>query len=1000
MYSFLRMAMFIFVSDEIDKTQIDIVMKKITKLLLFLLVALSLPQLAHAQGWTRTYNKMPLGIEPAMRMTRSANNRHVLAGPYAGGYFLMAIDSLGNEIWHQAFATASNATVRSVKTLSTGEIVVFGFIASSGTGLPSYSFMAKHSTGGSQLWFQNMKAFYVSSGGHDMVVLPNDTLLIGGHILDSTATPIEYVLYLEKRDANGDSIDMRTYQDMDTLGDVINVITLTSNNTIVAVGKGSHSSSETFVYGFDLNLNKLWGDTADMGFGSVLIPTSVLATSDGGYLHTGYELITGQPNGLEGNAYLIKTDNVGSKQWIKHYHLAGDISQGQGLAEPTSGKYVVMAMGLLQTQPSTYYSGKPYLVFTDVLGNVLNHKVYKGPSYISVVQMRDIALLDDKGFLMCGSTGEGEVDKNIYLIRTDSLGNTYQSIITGNVFGDDNENCQKDNGEPKLKQWIINATNGTSNFYGVTDGLGNYEITCDTGTYTLKAVLPSAYWVDTLCSDSLTAVVLTTTDTLTKNIPVGKTIDCPAMHVSVDAPFLRRCLPGPAYMVSYCNKGTAESTNTYTEISLDSDLVLDSASVAYISLGNNRYRFDIGTVGITDCGSFIMYIRVDCSVALFGQSHCVEADIFPNTVCTPPSPLWDMARLDLTTDCQSDSLAFLIINNGSNMSVPRAFTIIQDDVMYAHGNFNLNNLQTFTYKVPSNGSTWTFVTEQTPFFPGNKHLVGSVEGCGTNNSGIFSLGYLVQFPQIGPDPSSAGLCLIDRASYDPNDKAVEPKGLGLEGTIDSDQSLNYRIRFQNTGTDTAFLVVVLDTLSDNLDLLSIRNVRSSHPMQMSILPGRILQFVFANILLPDSNVNELASHGYISFDIDLLGNIATGTEITNTAFIYFDQNAAVVTNTTLNTIGELFKTWLTVSDIVNPENRVAFYPNPTQGALNFSVDGFAKGLVEVSVISIQGQQMHNQQFDANMDALQMDLSNLPMGVYLLKVNVDGQSTIHRVVVAH
>lgn len=972
---------------------------KITKLLLALLLAFTLPQMLQGQGWTKTYNKQLQGIEPAMRMTPVANG-HVLAGPTSMGYYLMEIDKLGNETWYQSYTTTNVATVRSVKVLSTGEIVLFGFIANSGVGLPSRSFIAKHTTTGAQLWLKTMKDYYSGAGGHDLLVLPNDTLLIGGHLIDSTSTPIEYVLYLEKRDANGDSIEMRMYQDIDTLGDVINALTLGNNNTIVAIGKGSHSSSETFVHGFDFNLNKLWGDTTNVGFGAVWLPTSVLATSDGGYLHTGYELITGQPNGLQGNAYVVKTNNVGAREWVQHYHLAGDISQGQGLAEPSPGNYVIMAMGLLQTQSSTYYSGKPYLIFTNALGDILKYKVFKGSSYISVVQMRDIDLLDDKGFLMCGSTGEGSVDKDIYLIRTDSLGNTYKSVIVGKAFGDNNENCVKDGGEPELKQWIINATNGTTNFYGVTDGQGNYEITCDTGTYTLKAVLPSAYWVDTLCRDSLIAVVLPNTDTLTKNVPIGKAVDCPAMKVSVDAPFLRRCLPGPAYVVSYCNNGTAVSTNTYTEVTLDSDLVLDSASITYTSLGNNKFRFDLGTVGITDCGSFLMYIRVDCAVAVFAQSHCVEADVFPNTICTPPSPLWDMARLDLTTDCQPDSLSFRIINNGSNMTVPRAFTIIQDDVMYVQGNFQLNSLQLFTYKVPSNGSTWTIVTEQTPFFPGNKHLVGSVEGCGTNNQGMFSLGYLVQYPQIGPDPSSAQLCLIDRAAFDPNDKAVEPKGLGLEGTIDKDQTLNYRIRFQNTGTDTAFLVVILDTLSDNLDLLSIRNVRSSHPMQMSILPGRILQFAFTNILLPDSNVNELASHGYVSFEIDLEDGLTVGTEITNTAFIYFDQNAAVITNTTLNTIGELYKTWLSISDIVNPDNKVAFYPNPTQGVLNFSIDGNLSGLIEVSVISIQGQQILNQHFETATEGLQMDLTNLPMGIYLMKVNVDGKSTIHRVVVAH
>lgn len=988
--------MFIFVSDEIDKTQKDIVMKKITKLLWVLLIAIALPQLVHAQGWTRTLDYLP--TESAQKMTATANG-HVLASATSSSYSLLEVDSLGHELWYKSFSTPFNVSIREILTLSTGEIVLMGIIAN-GSNAPGNIFIAKHTSSGTQLWFKTFYTVYAGSNGYDLLVMPNDTLLLAGHILNTNIVPNEVEAALYKLDSNGDSVLMKVYQDADTLGTELHHIVLGNNNTIVACGKSGIESSNINIFGFDYALDSLWQETTILGAtNEITIPRGFTTTSDGGSITTGYYFITGGANGIEGYAFMFKADATGGFEWNKRFHLVGDISNGEEIIEYTTGKYALLATALFNTGGNTYYSGKPYLVFTDGSGNEEFHKVFTGPTFISLISANDIKQLSDKGFLMCGSIGQGVSEQDIYLIRTDSLGNAYKAVIAGNIFGDSNENCQIDGGELALKQWIVTAT-GVDSFYAVSDANGNYAITCDTGTYALRAVLPSAYWVDTLCSDSLTAAVSATTDTLTKNIPIGKTIDCPALKVSVDAPFLRRCLPGPAYVVSYCNNGTAVSANTYAEITLDSDLVLDSASIAYTSLGNNKYRFDIGAVGITDCGSFLMYIRVDCSVAVFAQSHCVEADIFPNTVCTPPSPLWDGARLDLTTDCQADSLAFLITNTGNNMSVPRSFTIIQDDVMYAQGNFNLYNLQLFTYKVPSNGSTWTFVTEQTPFFPGNKNLVGSFEGCGTNNQGVFSLGYLVQYPQIGPFPSSTQLCLIDRASFDPNDKAVEPKGLGLDGTIDKNQHLNYRIRFQNTGTDTAFLVVILDTLSQNLDLLSIRNVRSSHPMQMTILPGRILQFTFANILLPDSNVNEQASHGYVSFEIDLIDDLYIGTEITNTAFIYFDQNQSVITNTTLNTIGELFKTWLSVTDISNSENRVAFYPNPTQGLLNFSIAGDALGVVEVSIIGIQGQQLFQKQINRANEPLQLDLSHLPMGVYLLKVKVGNQNTIHRIVVTH
>ena len=59
-------------------------------------------------------------------------------------------------------------------------------------------------------------------------------------------------------------------------------------------------------------------------------------------------------------------------------------------------------------------------------------------------------------------------------------------------------------------------------------------------------------------------------------------------------------------------------------------------------------------------------------------------------------------------------------------------------------------------------------------------------------------------------------------------------------------------------------------------------------------------------MLPDSNVNEPASHGFIKFRIQQKASNPTGARIENTAAIYFDYNAPVLTNTTWHTIGNDF----------------------------------------------------------------------------------------------
>jgi len=154
---------------------------------------------------------------------------------------------------------------------------------------------------------------------------------------------------------------------------------------------------------------------------------------------------------------------------------------------------------------------------------------------------------------------------------------------------------------------------------------------------------------------------------------------------------------------------------------------------------------------------------------------------------------------------------------------------------------------------------------------------------------------------VTPANNSTSATRIVRAGYDPNDKQVSP-GLSSPGYIAGDQVLNYRIRFQNTGTDTAFNIYVLDTISSNLNLETFQMLDASHSMQVQIDEHRVIRWQFDNIRLPDSNTNEPLSHGYINFSIQPNSGLADGIVIPNFADIYFDYNPPVRTNTTISTI--------------------------------------------------------------------------------------------------
>jgi uncharacterized repeat protein (TIGR01451 family) len=134
---------------------------------------------------------------------------------------------------------------------------------------------------------------------------------------------------------------------------------------------------------------------------------------------------------------------------------------------------------------------------------------------------------------------------------------------------------------------------------------------------------------------------------------------------------------------------------------------------------------------------------------------------------------------------------------------------------------------------------------------------------------------------------------IVRGSYDPNDKLATPS-LTLQDVGDG-KNIDYTIRFQNTGTDTAFNVVIADTLDSKLLANQLQMVGSSHPCRTTV-KDNIIFFEFLDIMLPDSNVNKLGSNGFVSFKIKPISSVITGTIIPNKAAIYFDYNSPVITN--------------------------------------------------------------------------------------------------------
>ena len=156
-----------------------------------------------------------------------------------------------------------------------------------------------------------------------------------------------------------------------------------------------------------------------------------------------------------------------------------------------------------------------------------------------------------------------------------------------------------------------------------------------------------------------------------------------------------------------------------------------------------------------------------------------------------------------------------------------------------------------------------------------------------------------QYAEINYNNNLLSQCFTVVGSFDPNDKTVYPNStLDISG----DRWLTYLIRFQNTGTASAEHIYITDTLSAALDWSTFNLLSYSHQPFTQVYNDGLVKFSFPHINLPDSNTNEPASHGYVQYKIRAKDSLALGSSIENTANIFFDFNAPVITNTTSNAV--------------------------------------------------------------------------------------------------
>ena len=132
--------------------------------------------------------------------------------------------------------------------------------------------------------------------------------------------------------------------------------------------------------------------------------------------------------------------------------------------------------------------------------------------------------------------------------------------------------------------------------------------------------------------------------------------------------------------------------------------------------------------------------------------------------------------------------------------------------------------------------------------------------------------------------------------------------------------------------------------------------------------GNQLTWTFDNINLPAQSQDDFASNGYVYYKIKPNAGYAVGTIIPNTAEIYFDFNAPVITNT--------FETEFVENNLSVDEfnvNGFALFPNPATSTINIKLNNISSGTASIEIIDVQGKIVIK---DVISETLQLNFKNL------------------------
>jgi len=588
---------------------------------------------------------------------------------------------------------------------------------------------------------------------------------------------------------------------------------------------------------------------------------------------------------------------------------------------------------------------------------------------------------------------------------------SHSSSVSGSVYYHSGPSCDSDTSSNGLGGVIISAHPGP--YYGISDASGRYKLKLpvDSQSVTYYSIAPISINTNSLSAQPVCPAegdYVVALDSITDSLS-GKDFRCLVspchfLEIRIASSRRRRCRRGNN-QIYFKNKGSIPAPDASILVQFPKHVIPITASIPHIVVNDSVWRFNVGAVDPGEVNSFQIIDSVSCGLhASWNSLFCNKATIYPAPDCPPPTN-WNGANIAINGSCNQGNVILGIYNTGtSGMSDSTDYWVYLDSIQVKAGKVKLAVGDSLKLQVISNGMNVQLTVNQVLGHPTELFVSAAFGNCNPTTS-FETLPLINHFPK-SRNPSKAQTCLPLSNSYDPNDKSVVPLGFTNQHVVPSGTGLDYTIRFQNTGNDTAFTVVIVDSLDQNLNPETFDMGPASHSYSLSMQTTRtgktFLKWTFNRILLPDSNVNELRSHGFLQFRISPKDGIALGSQVRNESEIYFDYNPAVITNQTLTTFDNLVFTDPSLNgnvQVITATTRslspnqigVSLYPNPVTDH-QLTVSFREKG--SLVLYNVQGRKVLER---FKMEGTQTLPITLSPGLYLAHLKTEKGLSVVKVV---